>query len=132
MYGSASAVLIARLPRVVVDFPAEDDALAAVLVVRLEHELVAWSAMYGSRSIVVAVVRSSVAPRRRASTESTRSIASLLLVVEQVGVALVVQHREARLLVQDLAARRIDHAHLAVAHRAQDRMIDARRARPAR
>ena len=44
MYGSASAVSIAVLHVVVVHLPAEDDALAAVFVVRLEHELVACSA----------------------------------------------------------------------------------------
>src|SRR5690606_27044874 len=45
--------------------------------------------------------------------------------VEQVLVALVAQHGQAGLLVQYLAAERIDHADLSIAHRVDHRLVHA-------
>ena len=128
----SSAVRDRRLPGRVVDLPAEHDALAAVVVVRLEHELLAvrsderQQVDLGSPSKTV----------RRSSTTRVHgmcaAIAARSSALNSAGVALVAQHREARLLVQHLAAERVHHAHRAVPHGPHHRVVHPARARPAR
>ena len=119
--GSARAVRTAACPARLVHGPAQHDARPAVVVVRLEHQPVAVS---GDRR---APGRSRPSRARSCRSSTTRvhgmcvAIACRSAGREQPGVALVRQHRQARLLVQHLAAERVHHADGAVPHRPDHR-----------
>ena len=96
--------------------------MAAVVVVRLEHELgpmpgdeieqVHPAAPVGGPPLLDPPGPGHVRRDRRQ-----------LLAVEEPGVPLVAQHRQAGLLVKQLAAPRVGHEHGAVAHRADQRLL---------
>ena len=122
-YGSASAVFDGASQSASSTSQPSDDPLAAVVVVRLEHETVAMLDDERDQIDLAGRGTSSAAPRRARVHGMWASIASRCSLGEERRVALVAQHGQARLLVQDLALERIHHADRAIAHRSQDRAV---------
>src|SRR5437588_412285 len=90
--------------------PSERDAGAAVLVVRLDDEAIAMAAQVRDE-IDLAAFEPNVALAYERGPRHVAANDGALALAEQLRSALVGQHGEERLLVGNLAAQRVRHAH---------------------
>src|SRR5258707_283813 len=98
-----------RVPFRLARFPSERDACAPVLVVWLDHKLIAVRAQEREQ------IHGGAATRNRSILDESRPRnmpANDLALVgrEEPGMTLIGEHREKGLLVRDLAAQRVGHA----------------------
>ncbi|MDW8215619.1 MAG: hypothetical protein RMJ55_18865 [Roseiflexaceae bacterium] len=102
-------------------FPSDDHALAAILVIRLEHQALAFSPRERQQIDGSALVRRP--PRaHQARPGHMRRNRSALFGREEVVERLVGQQRKDRFLVQQFGAKGIDHADGAIQIGAHERM----------
>src|SRR6266480_3120609 len=126
---SALAILRQRcthrtLPRRVVHLPAEHNALPAVLIIGLEHQAIALG-QDERDEIHLAAAMQGLLLGHGAGPGYMGVDRPTLDDRKQLGVPLIAQHGETRLLVKDLAPKRVHHAHRAGPHGADHRMVAA-------
>src|SRR5262249_51920856 len=110
------------LPVLGFSLPAQYNALSTVLIVGLEHQLLAPLQDKGHKVHLLApMLRSALLhpPRPR----DVGAYGLLFDGREQLCIALVAQYSKTGLLVQDLAAPRVDHADRALAHGTHHRRV---------
>src|SRR5207237_717154 len=105
-------------------FPTQHDALATILVIGLQYQMLAVF-FNEAQQVDLHAAELSAAVAHAARPGNVRLDGVQLRRLEHRRVSLVTKHGKAQLLVQYLAAERVHHAHCAVAHRTYDRMIDA-------